>query len=59
MAKNSTLEEKQQQALLFEEYMIEIWQWKIVNGQTTVVGDYISSDRLQESFKKWLKSRKS
>ena len=44
----------------FEDYMIHIGQWEIINGQVNLKksADFISKERLESGFKSWLKSKK-
>jgi len=44
---------------LFRIYMIEIWQWKIVDWQTTWTETYKSQEDIVEWFKAWLKWAKN
>lgn len=41
----------------FTQFMIEIWQWEIINGQVTMKKDseYISKERLKDKFNTWKK----
>ena len=45
---------------LFQEYMIQIGQWKLVNWQVTidVKANFVPKERLKDWFDKWIKTNK-
>lgn len=43
---------------LFQVYMIEIWQWKLVDGQVTMTGNYKSQEEIISGFKNYLSGAK-
>ena len=42
----------------FEKFMIEIWQWKRLEGGIEMCWNYVPAEEIQTRFKAWLKPKK-
>lgn len=50
---------KEENDRLFQVYMIEIWQWKLVDWQVTPTWTYKDWGEILDEFKGWLKWAKN